>query len=120
MQDGTDVHDAWHARTPLGAELLSRRVRASVELLESEPDQAVADALADFYPDLALQILWRLPEVKRRAVFALLPAEKRRQWNRNVDDPEERVGSHHGPESGADAGADRAPRDDRRVRRAAA
>jgi magnesium transporter len=49
-------------------------------------------ALADFYPDLALQILWRLPETKRRQVFALLPAEKREQWNLNVDYPEESVG----------------------------
>jgi magnesium transporter len=83
---------ALHARTPLGAELLTHGVRESVELLEHEPDQAVADALADFYPDLALQILWRLPEAKRRQVFALLPAEKRQQWNLNVDYPEESVG----------------------------
>lgn len=81
-----------HARTPLGTELLTRGVREAVELLEPEPDQAVADALADFYPDLALQILWRLPETKRRAVFALLPEEKRRQWTLNVDYPEESVG----------------------------
>lgn len=81
-----------HARTPLGVELLTRGVREAVELLEPEPDQAVADALADFYPDLALQILWRLPEAKRRAVFALLPEEKRRQWSLNVDYPEESVG----------------------------
>lgn len=81
-----------HTRTPLGAELLTRGVRESVELLEDEPDQAVADALADFYPDLALQILWRLPEAKRRQVFALLPPEKRQQWNLNVDYPAESVG----------------------------
>ncbi len=81
-----------HTRTPLGAELLTRGVREAVELLEHEPDQAVADALADFYPDLALQILWRLSEAKRRQVFALLPAEKRDQWNLNVDYPEESVG----------------------------
>lgn len=80
------------SRTPLGAELLTRGVREAVELLEHEPDQAVADALADFYPDLALQILWRLPEGKRRQVFALLPAEKREQWSLNVDYPEESVG----------------------------
>ncbi len=79
-------------RTPLGAELLRRGVREAVELLEHEPDQAVADALADFYPDLALRILWRLPEAKRRAVFALLPPEKRQQWSLNVDYPEDSVG----------------------------
>jgi magnesium transporter len=39
-----------------------------------------------------LQILWRLPEAKRRAVFALLPADKREQWTLNVDYPEESVG----------------------------
>jgi magnesium transporter len=81
-----------HVRTPLGAELLTRGVREAVELLEKEPDRAVADALADFYPDLALQILWQLPEAKRRAVFELLPAEKRQQWTLNVDYPEESVG----------------------------
>jgi magnesium transporter len=80
------------ARTPLAAELLKRGVRESVELLEHEPDQAVADALADFYPDLAVQILWRLSEAKRRAVFACLPAEKREQWTLNVDYPEDSVG----------------------------
>jgi flagellar motility protein MotE (MotC chaperone) len=58
------------ARTPLGAELLTRGVRESVELLEREPDQAIADALADFHPDLALRILWQLPEAERRQVFA--------------------------------------------------
>jgi magnesium transporter len=79
-------------RTPLGAELLTRGVRESAELLEHEPDQAVADALRDFYPDLALQILWRLPEPKRRAVFARLPADKRQQWTLNVDYPPESVG----------------------------
>jgi magnesium transporter len=81
-----------NVRTPLGAELLKRGVRESVELLEREPDQAVADALADFYPDLAVQILWRLPEAKRRAVFACLPADKRAQWTLNVDYPEDSVG----------------------------
>jgi magnesium transporter len=93
MSDATTVQGpALRARTPLGAELLKRGVRESVELLEHEPDQAVADALADFYPDLALQILWRLPEAKRRSVFALLPPEKRQQWSLNVDYPEESVG----------------------------
>ncbi|MCC6764545.1 MAG: magnesium transporter [Deltaproteobacteria bacterium] len=80
------------ARTPLGVELLRHGVRESVELLEHEPDRAVAEALTDFYPDLAVQILWRLPEAKRRQVFALLPAEKREQWSLNVDYPEESVG----------------------------
>ncbi len=84
--------EAMHARTPLAAELLTRGVREAVELLEHEPDAAVAAALADFYPDLALQILWRLPEAKRRAVFALLPEDKRRQWTLNVDYPAESVG----------------------------
>jgi magnesium transporter len=79
-------------KTPLGAELLTRGVREAVELLEREPDHAVAAALADFYPDLAVQILWRLPESKRRQVFALLPEDKRAQWNLNVDYPEESVG----------------------------
>lgn len=93
MSDATTVQGpALRARTPLGAELLKRGVRESVELLEHEPDQAVADALADFYPDLALQILWRLPEAKRRSVFGLLPPEKREQWTLNVDYPEESVG----------------------------
>jgi magnesium transporter len=93
MSDATTVQGpALRARTPLGAELLTRGVRESVELLEHEPDQAVADALTDFYPDLALQILWRLPEAKRRQVFALLPPEKRAQWTLNVDYPEESVG----------------------------
>ena len=92
MNDTTSGSHVLHARTPLGAELLTRGVRESVELLEHEPDKAVADALADFYPDLALQILWRLPEAKRRQVFALLPPEKREQWNLNVDYPEETVG----------------------------
>jgi magnesium transporter len=93
MSDATlDAPHPLHARTPLGAELLTRGVRESVELLEPEPDQAVAAALTDFYPDLALQILWRLPEAKRRAVFALLPDDKRRQWSLNVDYPEETVG----------------------------
>jgi magnesium transporter len=94
MSEATMVTDghAVHTRTPLGAELLTRGVREAVELLEDEPDRVVADALADFYPDLALQILWRLPEAKRRAVFELLPAEKRQQWTLNVDYPEESVG----------------------------
>jgi magnesium transporter len=93
MSDATSGEGhALQSRTPLGAELLTRGVREAVELLEHEPDQAVADALADFYPDLALQILWRLPEGTRRQVFALLPAEKREQWNLNVDYPEESVG----------------------------
>lgn len=92
MNAATPGSHVLHARTPLGAELLTRGVRESVELLEHEPDQSVADALADFYPDLALQILWRLPEAKRRQVFALLPAEKRAQWTLNVDYPEESVG----------------------------
>jgi magnesium transporter len=86
------MNETLHVRTPLGAELLTRGVRESVELLEHEPDQAVADALADFYPDLAVQILWRLPEAKRRAVFARLPADKRAQWTLNVDYPEDSVG----------------------------
>src|SRR5690606_9283191 len=93
MNDGTTAQGpALRARTPLGAELATLGVREAVERLEPEPDQAVADALADFYPDLALQILWRLPEAKRRSVFALLPAEKREQWSLNVDYPEESVG----------------------------
>lgn len=93
MNDATvDTTHALRARTPLGTELLTRGVREAVELLEPEPDQAVAAALGDFYPDLALQILWRLPERKRRAVFALLPEDKRRQWTLNVDYPEESVG----------------------------
>ena len=69
-----------------------RGVREAVELLEHGSDRVVADALADFYPDLAVQIPRRLPESKRRQVFALLPNEKRQQWNLNVDYPEESVG----------------------------
>src|SRR4029078_3199081 len=85
------MSETWGGRTPLAAELLKRGVRESVELLEHEHDQAVADALAEFYPDLAVQILWRLSEAKRRAVFACLPAEKREQWTLNVDYPEDSV-----------------------------
>ncbi|MCC6848824.1 MAG: magnesium transporter [Deltaproteobacteria bacterium] len=93
MSDATTVQgSALRARTPFAAELLTRGVREAVELLEPEPDQAVADALADFYPDLALQILWRLPEAKRRQVFALLPEAKRQQWSLNVGYPEDSVG----------------------------
>jgi magnesium transporter len=93
MDDATRLAtDPMRARTPLAAELLTRGVREAVELLEPEPDRAVAEALADFYPDIALQILWRLSEAKRRAVFALLPEDKRRQWSLNVDYPQESVG----------------------------
>ena len=87
--DGTTTLDT---RTPLTAQLLKLGVREAVELLEHEPDQEVADALANFYPDMALRILWQLPEAKRRTVFAALPPEKREQWSLNVDYPEESVG----------------------------
>lgn len=92
MRDATATESHPTARTALGAELLTRGVREAVELLESEPDAVVANALAGFYPDLALQILWRLPEGKRRQVFALLPEDKRRQWTLNVDYPPDSVG----------------------------
>src|SRR5262245_37659808 len=73
-------------------ELLRRGAREGVERLAKESDEEASRALADRNPDLAVRILWELPEEKRLHIMAFAPTEKRTQWVRNHEYPEGTVG----------------------------
>jgi magnesium transporter len=76
----------------LGQELLKQGLHEALALLERQPDDVVARTLADFYANLAVKLLWELPEERRARIFALVPPETRAQWLRNREYPEETVG----------------------------
>ena len=78
--------------TGLRAELARRGSREAVELLAKESDETVASVLADVNPNVAVGLLWELPDERRERVLAFAPEEKREQWLRNHEYPEDTVG----------------------------
>ena len=63
--------------TKLRAELARRGSREAVELLAKESDETIASGLADVNPNVAVGLLWELPDERRERVLAFAPAEKR-------------------------------------------
>ncbi len=78
--------------TKLRAELAQRGSREAVELLAKESDETIASVLADVNPNVAVGLLWSLPDERRERVLAFAPEEKREQWLRNDEYPEDTVG----------------------------
>jgi magnesium transporter len=78
--------------TSLRSELVRRSAREGAVLLEKQPEEAAASVLADLNPDLAVRLLWELPDEHRERILAYAPAEKREQWTRNHGYPEDTVG----------------------------
>jgi magnesium transporter len=78
--------------TQIRAELARRGSREGVELLAKESDETIESVLADMNPNLAVGLLWGLPDERRESVLAFAPVEKREQWLRNHEYPEDTVG----------------------------
>jgi len=78
--------------TRLHTEVAARGPADAVQLLEPEPDEVVVQVLAGLVPAAAVEILWELPEERRRSILETAPPERGSQWVRNHAYPEETVG----------------------------
>jgi magnesium transporter len=76
------------------AERVARRAPAeAVELLEPHPTEMVAAALEKVNPAIRWSVLKEMPDVRRAAVLQAARPELREVWRRNLDYPENTIGS---------------------------
>jgi magnesium transporter len=64
----------------------------AAHLLEREPDAVIVQVLAGLVPATAIEILWELPDDRRRRILETAPPERGSQWVRNQAYPEDTVG----------------------------
>jgi magnesium transporter len=76
------------------AERITRRAPAeAVELLESYPFEVAAGALEKVNPALRWSVLKEFPEERRTAVMDVVRSDLRATWRRNLEYPENTIGS---------------------------
>ena len=76
------------------AERMTRRAPAeAVELLETYPTETAAAALEKVNPSIRWSVLMALPDERRSAVIDLVHPEVAATWRRNLEYPENTIGS---------------------------
>jgi len=76
----------------LAAATIKRAPDEAVDLLARETDETIAAVLLRINPALAGEILWAFADERRRLVLAAAPADRRDQWSRNLEYPEDSIG----------------------------
>ena len=83
------------------AERISRRdPLEAVKLLESQPVDAVVEALEQINPSIRWGVLRAMPEARRAEVLEAARPEHRDHWRRNLEYPENTIGSLMDPPLG--------------------
>ncbi|HET6361246.1 MAG TPA: magnesium transporter [Gemmatimonadota bacterium] len=83
------------------AERIARRGPAeAVKLLEAEPADAVAEALEQVNPGVRWAVLKAMPDARRAVVLEAARTEVREHWRRNLEYPENTIGSLMDPPLG--------------------
>ncbi len=74
------------------AEVGQRAPDEAMKLLSKESDAVIAQVLAQHNPSMALAVLLRFKEGRRKTILSAAPADRREQWTRNQAYPEGSVG----------------------------
>jgi magnesium transporter len=71
---------------------IKRAPDEAVDLLARETDETIVAVLLRANPALADEILWAFSDERRRRILASAPADRRDQWSRNHEYPEDSIG----------------------------
>src|SRR5688500_17112635 len=83
------------------AERIARRDPVeAVKLLETQPVEAVAEALEQVNPSIRGEVLKAMPDPRRAAVLEAAHSDVRDHWGRNLEYPESTIGSLMDPPLG--------------------
>ncbi|MGH7563247.1 MAG: magnesium transporter [Gemmatimonadota bacterium] len=77
----------------LALEIVRRGPAEAVKHLEPYPAEDVAAALEQVNPSVRWAVLKALPEVRRAGILDAVPPEARTTWRRNLEHPENTIGS---------------------------
>lgn len=72
--------------------VLKRGPDEAVELLEPESDETIVAVLVGENPAIVDEILWAFPDQRRKRILDAAPKERRDQWSKNHQYPEDSIG----------------------------